>query len=120
MADNTYGSFYPAEGCEREDIKEEACDNAYGYAKGGQPNIGNPKPFGADGPGDLQEPQLGKGERNSWGAQGFMVQPLKNGFGIIGTRTQSRRDEWELSEGDNWDPIQGLGPRLKKHKDAGD
>ena len=67
------------------------------------------KPFGGK-PGDLAEPFEG-----GWEKQGHMLQPLPDGFALPSlSNAYLRRDEFELEDADNFDPIQAQPPRIKK------
>jgi hypothetical protein len=71
------------------------------------------KAFGGK-PGKLAEPIEG-----GWEKQGHMLQPLPDGFALPSLSSADlRRDEFELDEQDNFDPIQAMPPRLKKFTDG--
>lgn len=113
MADYDNAAFAPAEGCEREDITKQACEVVFSASRdAASPTPRDRKPYGGR-PGKLMSPRMGPGDRSGWESQGYMVQPLKNGFSYPSSRTMIRRDGYELNEKDNFDPAQASAPRVK-------
>ena len=113
MATKGNSAFAPANGSSRDDVAESTCY----ILPAGEPNLmargSRRTPYGGK-PGSLADPIEG-----GWEKQGHMVQPLPDGFSLPSlSNALLRRDEFELSDKDNFDPAQAQPPRLKKSKDS--
>lgn len=102
-------AFAPANGSSREDVADAGCYHIPADEPNLVPGRRDRKPFGGK-PGDLSEAPEG-----GWEKQGHMVQPLPDGFSLPSLSTANiRRDEFELSHTDNFDPKEAMPPRIKK------